>query len=77
MDRRAMVGDAGTRPGAAPDILVTNYSMLEYMLMRPFERPLFRQTASWLAEDRAIRTATIIEAALSGAMHQNTSNVIQ
>lgn len=34
-----------------PDILVTNYSMLEYMLMRPIERRLFEQTADWLAQD--------------------------
>ncbi len=33
---------------APPDVLVTNYSMLEYMLMRPLERPIFEQTASWL-----------------------------
>ena len=31
-----------------PDVLVTNYSMLEYMLMRPLERPIFNQTAAWL-----------------------------
>ncbi|KMP10707.1 DEAD/DEAH box helicase [Candidatus Nitromaritima sp. SCGC AAA799-C22] len=31
-----------------PDILVTNYSMLEYMLMRPIERPIFDQTKVWL-----------------------------
>lgn len=31
-----------------PDILITNYSMLEYMLMRPIERPIFQQTKSWL-----------------------------
>lgn len=29
---------------APPDILVTNYSMLEYMLMRPIERPIFDAT---------------------------------
>lgn len=29
---------------APPDILVTNYSMLEYMLMRPLERPIFEAT---------------------------------
>lgn len=34
-----------------PDILVTNYSMLEYMLMRPVERPIFQQTREWLAAD--------------------------
>ncbi len=33
---------------AAPDLLVTNYSMLEYMLMRPVERPIFDQTKTWL-----------------------------
>ena len=31
-----------------PDILVTNYSMLEYMLMRPLERPIFDATRRWL-----------------------------
>ena len=34
-----------------PDILITNYSMLEYMLMRPIERAIFQQTADWLKQD--------------------------
>jgi ATP-dependent helicase YprA (DUF1998 family) len=34
-----------------PDLLVTNYSMLEYMLLRPIERSIFRQTSEWLASD--------------------------
>ena len=29
---------------APPDVLVTNYSMLEYMLMRPLERPILDAT---------------------------------
>ena len=33
-----------------PDLLVTNYSMLEYMLMRPIERPIFDRTREWLAK---------------------------
>lgn len=33
---------------APPDVLITNYSMLEYMLMRPLERPIFDQTRDWL-----------------------------
>ena len=33
---------------APPDILVTNYSMLEYMMMRPLERPIFDYTRDWL-----------------------------
>jgi len=34
-----------------PDLLVTNYSMLEYVLMRPLERPLFDTTREWLARN--------------------------
>lgn len=32
-----------------PDVLVTNYSMLEYMLMRPYERPIFDRTRQRLS----------------------------
>ena len=35
--------------GRAADVLITNYSMLEYMLMRPLERPVFDATRQWLA----------------------------
>ena len=31
-----------------PDLLITNYSMLEYMMMRPIERPIFDMTKVWL-----------------------------
>jgi ATP-dependent helicase YprA (DUF1998 family) len=31
-----------------PDILVTNYSMLEYMLMRPIEESIWNKTIQWL-----------------------------
>ena len=41
------------------DILVTNYSMLEYMLMRPLERPIFDKTRTWLA-DNPRRSITIV-----------------
>lgn len=34
-----------------PDIMVTNYSMLEYMLLRPIERNIFKQTREWLHSD--------------------------
>ena len=33
---------------APPDLLVTNYSMLEYMMMRPIERPIFDMTRAFL-----------------------------
>ena len=36
---------------APPDLLVTNYSMLEYMLMRPIERPIFDKTREWLEQN--------------------------
>lgn len=32
---------------AAPDVLMTNYSMLEYSLLRPIERPIWRGTADY------------------------------
>jgi len=34
---------------AAPDLLITNYSMLEYMMLRPIERTIFEATRAWLA----------------------------
>ena len=42
--------------GAPPDILVTNYSMLEYMLIRPIESPIFDMTRAWLkgGDDRVV-----------------------
>lgn len=35
-----------------PDILITNYSMLNIMLMRSLECTIFDQTRAWLASDR-------------------------
>ena len=34
-----------------PDILITNYSMLNIMLMRSVEAPIFAATRNWLASD--------------------------
>jgi hypothetical protein len=36
---------------ACPDLLVTNYSMLEYMLLRPIERSLFDDTREFFAKN--------------------------
>jgi ATP-dependent helicase YprA (DUF1998 family) len=33
---------------ACPDVLVTNYSMLEYMLLRPVDGAIFDSTSTWL-----------------------------
>ncbi len=37
---------------APPDILITNYSMLNIMLMRSVENNIFDRTRDWLAQDR-------------------------
>lgn len=48
---------------APPDVLVTNYSMLEYMLMRPLERPIFDRTREWLAKNPDERFLLVIDEA--------------
>ena len=48
---------------APPDILVTNYSMLEYMLMRPLERPIFDRTRDWLLANPEERFLLVIDEA--------------
>lgn len=46
-----------------PDILITNYSMLEYMLLRPIERPIFAQTREWLAADESNQLLVVLDEA--------------
>ena len=48
---------------SAPDVLVTNYSMLEYMMMRPLERPVFEETATWLEANPSNRLLLVIDEA--------------
>lgn len=36
-----------------PDVMITNYSMLNTIMMRSFEAPVFAKTAAWLASDPA------------------------
>lgn len=48
---------------APPDVLVTNYSMLEYMLMRPLERPIFDKTKKWLEENSDERLLLVVDEA--------------
>jgi hypothetical protein len=45
-DRELMIRDETQK--LCPDVRISNYSMLEYMLMRPIERQIFRQTPDWL-----------------------------
>ncbi|WP_413670136.1 DEAD/DEAH box helicase [Mucilaginibacter sp. Mucisp86] len=48
---------------SAPDLLITNYSMLEYMLMRPIEQTIFEQTSKWLAENKNEKFLIVIDEA--------------
>jgi hypothetical protein len=60
-DRELMTRDEMQRE--CPDILVTNYSMLEYMLMRPIERTIFEQTAKWLNSDKSNELIVVLDEA--------------
>jgi ATP-dependent helicase YprA (DUF1998 family) len=46
-----------------PDLLVTNYSMLEYMLLRPIERDIFRVTADYYTANPRQRLILILDEA--------------
>jgi DEAD/DEAH box helicase domain-containing protein len=45
----------------APDILVTNFSMLNVMMMREVEEPIFRATRDWLEEDPSRRFTLVVD----------------
>jgi DEAD/DEAH box helicase domain-containing protein len=53
--------DRWTMQKTPPDILVTNYSMLNIILMRKYEESLFTQTRAWLQADKAHRFHLIID----------------
>ncbi len=44
-----------------PDILITNYSMLNIMLMRDIEQPMFDATRDWLAENPNHRLHLVVD----------------
>lgn len=46
-----------------PDILITNYSMLEYILMRPIEKCIWANTRNWLNSNPANKLLFIIDEA--------------
>lgn len=46
-----------------PDILITNYSMLEYMLMRKIESSIWDNTADWLKEDENNKLLIVLDEA--------------
>ncbi|MBF0232532.1 MAG: DEAD/DEAH box helicase [Desulfamplus sp.] len=50
-DDSAEMWDRWSMQETPPDILITNYSMLNIMLMREQEKTIFQQTRQWLEED--------------------------
>ncbi|HEY9059692.1 MAG TPA: DEAD/DEAH box helicase [Pseudobacteroides sp.] len=46
-----------------PDILVTNYSMLEYMLIRPIEQNIWNRTRQWLNASEENKLLIVIDEA--------------
>src|SRR5262249_18089284 len=46
-----------------PDLLVTNYSMLEYMLMRSIERSIFDSTREWLKNNPTEKFLIVLDEA--------------
>ena len=46
-----------------PDILITNYSMLEYMLLRPREQKIWNDTREWLASNCENKLLFVIDEA--------------
>lgn len=46
-----------------PDILITNYSMLEYMLMRPIEKSIWESTREWLESSTNNKLLFVIDEA--------------
>jgi hypothetical protein len=48
---------------APPDVLITNYSMLEYMLVRPIEAPIFDATRDWLKGTPGARLTLVLDEA--------------
>lgn len=46
-----------------PDILITNYSMLEYMLLRPREAGIWQKTKEWLDADKNNKLLFVIDEA--------------
>ena len=64
--------------GGPPDILVTNYSMLEYMLLRPLEHRFWHDTSEWLKIDGNRLLLVLDESHLyQGVMGTEVSMLIQ
>jgi len=49
--------------GCPPDVLITNYSMLEYMLMRQREANIWNKTKEWLEESKDNKLLIVLDEA--------------
>ena len=65
--------------GGPPDVVVTNYSMLEYMLLRPLEHRFWHDTQKWLQDDVENRLLFVLDEShlYQGAMGTEVSMLIQ
>jgi len=48
---------------SCPDILITNYSMLEYMLLRPIEKDIWAKTKKWINLSKENKFVIVIDEA--------------
>ena len=64
---------------APPDILVTNYSMLEYMLIRPIETNIFDITREWLDSSQDNKITLVLDEAhtYTGAKGTEVAHLIR
>lgn len=64
---------------APPDVLVTNYSMLEYMLVRHIESDIFRKTRQWLRGHPDRRFTLVLDEAhtYKGALGTEVAHLIR
>nr|WP_290441080.1 DEAD/DEAH box helicase [Clostridium algidicarnis] len=53
----------GEMQNICPDLLITNYSMLEYMLMRPIEQCIWKETKQWLNSSNENKLLLVIDEA--------------
>lgn len=62
LTRQEMLDPANTY-GGTPDLLITNYSMLQYMMLRPIEQRIFDDTRSWLKADPENKLLLVLDEA--------------
>lgn len=56
-------GNPVNTEGGVPDLLVTNYAMLEFMLLRPIEDPFWADTRTWLHQHKDNQLLMVLDEA--------------